>query len=119
MRRREGLRTDRAKQRAWEQRSRDRALAADRQPTRGDSALAAAREQVKRRARGWCEANWEGVCPPGVHPGQHAHHVVLRAQGGDHHPDNLLWLCHVVHRHAHDVDRAGAEARGIIRRREP
>lgn len=75
------------------------------------------RAAVKRRSGGLCEANWEGVCPPGPHRAQHVHHVILKAQGGPDVEWNLLHLCYVVHQHAHDVDRAGAESRGIIRRR--
>lgn len=74
---------------------------------------------VKARSGGRCEANWPGVCPDGPHRGQHVHHVVLRSQGGPDHVDNGLHLCQAVHTHAHDVDRAGAEARGIIRRAPP
>jgi hypothetical protein len=80
----------------------------------GDMALA--REAILVRSRGLCEGNWEGVCPPGPHPGRDAHHVQLKAQGGPDIPENLLFLCRKVHRYAHDVDRAGAEARGIIAR---
>lgn len=75
------------------------------------------RAEVRRRSAGLCEANWEGVCAPGQHRAQHMHHVILRGQGGPDADWNLLHVCLVVHRHAHDVDRAGAERRGIIRRR--
>lgn len=75
-----------------------------------------AKQTVKIRSRGLCEANWEGVCPPGDHRGEHVHHVVLRSQGGGHDPANLLHLCRKVHQHAHERDRLGAEARGIIAR---
>ena len=46
----------------------------------------------------------------------HAHHVILRSQGGPGTVDNGLTVCALHHLHAHDVDRAGAEAAGIIRR---
>lgn len=46
----------------------------------------------------------------------HVHHVLLRSQGGPDVLDNALVLCAVHHQIAHDVDRAGAEAAGIIKR---
>lgn len=46
----------------------------------------------------------------------HIHHVMLRSQGGPHTLENALVLCDTHHRIAHDVDRAGAEAAGIIKR---
>ena len=46
----------------------------------------------------------------------HAHHVRIRGRRGkpDNSVDNGLTICAVHHTHAHDVDRAGAEAAGII-----
>lgn len=44
----------------------------------------------------------------------HVHHRRLLSHGTDHSFENLLTLCDAHHRHAHDVDRAGAEAAGII-----
>lgn len=44
----------------------------------------------------------------------HVHHKRLRSQGGLNHPDNLITLCETHHRHAHDVDRRGAELAGLI-----
>ena len=49
----------------------------------------------------------------------HVHHAVLRAQGGEHTMENLLTLCELHHHWAHNVDRAGANAAGVIRRRRP
>lgn len=46
----------------------------------------------------------------------HIHHAILRSQGGRDHPDDLLTLCERHHDHAHNVDRAGAELYGVIRR---
>lgn len=53
-------------------------------------------------ARTWCEAP-TAACPPGRHRGAHAHHVVLRSQGGPDEAHNLLWVCHLAHDwiHAH------------------
>jgi hypothetical protein len=78
--------------------------------------LSQAREACKARAGGRCEANWPGVCPDGPHRGHHAHHVWLKSQGGPDELWNLLYVCRTVHWHAHNIDRAGAEERGIIAR---
>lgn len=54
----------------------------------------------------------QGVrCSSGIH----IHHAVLRSQGGRDHPDDLILLCELHHHIAHNVDRAGAEAAGVIR----
>lgn len=42
------------------------------------------------------------------------HHVRLRGPLGPDEAWNLIVLCDAMHRHAHDRDRAGAEAAGII-----
>ena len=87
-----------------------------RKPRRAGSMPPEVAATVLARDR-WCVAHrmgfaWDIVC--GGHP--HIHHAVLRSQGGRDHPDDLLLLCEVHHHHAHNVDRAGAEACGIIRR---
>jgi hypothetical protein len=74
-------------------------------------------ETVLARDR-WCVAHrmgfaWDVPCSGAPH----IHHAVLRSQGGRDHPDDLLLLCEAHHHHAHNVDRRGAEASGIIRRR--
>lgn len=46
----------------------------------------------------------------------HAHHVVLRSQGGLDCMEHLTTLCELHHDHVHNVDRAGAELAGLIRR---
>lgn len=105
--------------RAWERRSRDAARARERETpkARKPGVSDAERAKVRRRSGGWCEARWpEGCGTSAMHAAEHMHHVVLRGQGGPDTADNLLHLCHRVHQHAHDVDRAGAELRGIIRR---
>ena len=48
--------------------------------------------------------------------GMEYHHAVLRSQGGRDHPDDLLLLCDLHHHYVHNVDRAGAEECGLIRR---
>lgn len=126
LKRRTRLRSNAAQVQAWERKTMERRrqdpehakvmttrLAKSR---RDSSELELAKEACKARAGGRCEANWEGVCPDGPHRGHQAHHIVLRAQGGADQLWNLLYVCRTVHHHAHDVDRAGAEARGIIRR---
>ena len=76
-------------------------------------------ETVLARDR-WCVAHrmgyaWDLRCSGRPH----IHHAVLRSQGGRDHPDDLLLLCEAHHDHAHNVDRAGAEACGIIRSSPP
>lgn len=44
----------------------------------------------------------------------HIHHRRLRSQGGPHTADNLLVICELHHRLAHDVRRAEAERCDII-----
>lgn len=133
LRRRRRLQSNADVQRAWEKRTRERRLAdpehhfaaahglnrSRTEAIKHDSEWEFARQLVIERSGGLCEANWPGVCKPGPHAGQHVHHRQLRSQGGDHSLDNLMHVCEVVHHHAHNVDRAGAEARGIIRRRAP
>lgn len=130
------LKSNAAKQREWEERTRrkridnpDHAVVVAKQVQRDnarrlaakrrDSDLGIARERRKVMAGGACEANWEGVCQPGRHRGDHAHHVRLRSQGGPDTVENLLWICFPVHHHIHNVDRVGAEVRGLIRRAYP
>jgi hypothetical protein len=75
------------------------------------------REQALSRDKG-CVAR--GVWPTVRCFGRlHVHHVILRSQGGPDTLDNALVLCSAHHTHAHDVDRAGAEAAGIIRSAPP
>jgi hypothetical protein len=76
-------------------------------------------EQVDYRSGGMCEANWQGVCPDGPHRGTEHHHRRLRAQGGPDTPANVMLLCKTAHDQAHNVDRAGANALGIIVREVP
>lgn len=73
-------------------------------------------KEVESRSRGLCEGNVEGVCPAGKHRGDHCHHIILRSQGGPDEAWNLMHLCHVAHRWAHDHPTDAAEL-GIIRRR--
>ena len=76
-----------------------------------DAELAESREQRRRQAGGWCEADTP-ACRPGAHLGAHAHHVRLRSQGGDHSAENLRWVCWDGHDwiHAHPAD---ARAMGL------
>lgn len=121
------LRSNAATLRAWEDRTRAKLIAQGKpQPPvsalahqgsqRRGKALDEAREFVRDRAGGRCEANWPGVCPDGPHRGHHAHHVILVAQGGPDEAWNLLWLCSTVHRWAHE-HVTDARARGIIKAR--
>lgn len=125
-RRKTRLKSNAASQREWEDRTRRRRLNdPDHAPVvseqravarRRASAYQEARECRARMADGYCEANWEGVCPPGRHYGQTAHHVRRRSQGGPDTVENLRWICGKVHDHIHFVDLAGAVERGLIDR---
>jgi hypothetical protein len=83
--------------------------------------LAMVRE-LRKRARDQCEASVQGYCGG---DGQHAHHRLLRSQGGPDDIANMLWLCFACHRWWHDhradarvakviISRAVAKKEGII-----
>ena len=75
------------------------------------------RAAIFERDRWSCQAHALGFALDVPCGGQlQAHHVVLRSQGGAHTVENGLSVCQIHHQHAHDVDRAGAEAAGIIQR---
>lgn len=77
--------------------------------------LRQARNFVRSRAAGRCEAQVPGVC---LGRGDAAHHVVPRARGGSDDPGNLLWLCNAgCHRWIHEHPREATE-RGLLRSRE-
>ena len=63
-----------------------------------DKILAASRLVLVERSHGYCEAAQGDIC---VGPGDQAHHVKRRSQGGDHEPGNLLWVCHRCHTWIH------------------
>lgn len=71
---------------------------------------------VLSRDRYSCQARSHGfavdlACAGGLH----VHHRELGTKIDTF--ENVVTLCGAHHRHAHDVDRAGAEATGIIVRR--
>lgn len=72
------------------------------------------RKLVEGRADGRCELNCPG-CPPGVHRGRHAHHVLPRSHGGPDDLGNLLWCCPAGHQWVHEHPAASYEA-GWLRR---
>ena len=76
------------------------------------------REAVLRRDGYRCQAHERefALDLPCSYGEPHVHHRRLRSQGGTDDPENLLTLCSAHHRHAHDVDRRGAELAGIILR---
>lgn len=83
---------------------------------KADRVYAKARQAVFARA-GWeCEANVEGICPPGAHRAEVVHHRRLRSQGGTHDLSNLVALCDTAHRWAHDNPLA-AQQLGLIETR--
>ena len=61
--------------------------------------LRAAKEAVRRRSKGYCEAR-TAVC---TGQAEHAHHRKMRSAGGSHSVVNLLDACHPCHDwiHAH------------------
>lgn len=86
-----------------------------RKAPRREKMSAETREAVMRRDGYLCQARALGFGLEVECRGRlHVHHRLLLGQGGTHDPDNLLSLCDAHHRHAHDVDRAGAEATGVI-----
>lgn len=75
----------------------------------------AARDVVKGRSGGRCEAGTFLVC---VGRGAHAHHVLRRSQGGPDTPENLLWVCPPCHGHLH-ANVEWAKEQGLLRSRPP
>jgi 5-methylcytosine-specific restriction endonuclease McrA len=84
-----------------------------RPPKRGpmDPAIA---EAVLRRDGGCVAHRWGYALDVRCQGRPHVHHRRLRAQGGADTLDNLITLCERHHDQAHNVDRAGANAAGII-----
>lgn len=63
--------------------------------------LAAFRAALEARSGGWCEARTP-ACPPGMHPGHHAHHCAPSDRDrGVHDPARGLWLCFPAHAFVH------------------
>jgi hypothetical protein len=70
--------------------------------------------EVMDRDRG-CTAHRAGFALDVACSGRlHVHHIRLRSQGGEDDPTNLTVLCDLHHRWVHDIDRAAAEACGLI-----
>jgi hypothetical protein len=75
------------------------------------------RDAVMKRDAWRCQARVRGYAPEVECRGAlHAHHAVLRSQGGQDTLEHMLAVCMAHHDHLHNVDRAGAEAYGLIRR---
>lgn len=62
-----------------------------------------------------CEAMIRGVC---VGVGQHWHHRQLRSQGGEHKPENGLFICHLCHDHIHKHPKESYENGWLVRSHE-
>lgn len=71
------------------------------------------RRWVADRSGGWCEARIDGIC---TSRGEHAHHILMRSQGGRDDLGNLLWVCGACHGHIH-ANPAASYERGHLRRR--
>lgn len=72
-----------------------------------DRELRQAREVIKVRSRGQCEARFAALCT-GV--GVHAHHMVLRSQTVINRPEFLAWVCSWCHA---DIHSRVADARAV------
>lgn len=109
------LRSDPAKVRAWQDRSRRALPKIGRKARREAPDIASFRAAVKYRAGGWCETPTP-ACPPGRHEGAHAHHVWPSDRDrGIHDPARGLYVCFAAHRwiHAHT---GAAQAHGWLGR---
>jgi len=74
------------------------------------------RESILRRDGYRCQAPIVGYAIEVACCGRlHVHHRELSTKRDT--PENCVTLCMCHHRHAHDVDRAGAEHYGLITRR--
>jgi hypothetical protein len=86
-----------------------------RKPARREKLGAERQAAVLSRDHWTCQAhNWGFALNVECSGRNHVHHRRLLSHGTDHSMENLLTLCEAHHRHAHDVDRAGAEAAGVI-----
>jgi len=82
-------------------------------PKKTEKGLAEARKAAFARSAGRCEAQWQG-CQQSA---QHAHHRLLRSQGGQHTADNLLSVCFSCHAYIH-ANPEQAYERGHMLHRE-
>lgn len=64
---------------------------------KADPELTKARQHVFNRSQGRCEARWAGCAGFA----EHAHHRLMRSQGGKHTPENLLAVCFHCHNAIH------------------
>lgn len=115
MNRRAALRTDPAKARAWQERSRRRLPKVGAKARREQAALAAMRTAVHQRSGGWCEVATP-ACPLWRHPAADVHHVFTSDRDrGVHDPERALHVCRQAHDWFGRYPRE-AEARGWVGR---
>lgn len=74
------------------------------------------------RSRQWCFDRAHGLCEAKVHEdctgrAEHAHHILLRSQGGSDGQENLLAVCHACHGWIHLHPGLSYEL-GFLRHRE-
>ena len=75
------------------------------------------REEVFRRDHWKCQAHPRDFALDLPCQGRlHAHHVILRSQGGQDIMDHLVTVCERHHDYLHNGDRHGAELAGLILR---
>jgi 5-methylcytosine-specific restriction endonuclease McrA len=77
-----------------------------RSKTSDPSELRNAKEIVKQRSGGRCEARIPSVC---IGRASEVHHIKSRARGGGHDPANLLDLCTPCHRFVTENPRSATQ----------
>lgn len=68
-------------------------------------------QKVRRFVQGRSDGRCEARCAPScAGRGEHAHHQLMRSQGGADDPSNLLWVCRPCHDwiHQHPADSYAA-----------
>lgn len=80
------------------------------------------RSSTWHRSRQWCFDRAHDHCeaaasPDCTHRAEHAHHMLMRSQGGADDPSNLLAVCAPCHEHIHAHPEDSYE-RGFLRHRE-
>jgi hypothetical protein len=73
--------------------------------------LVAAKQVVRHRSGGRCEARWENC----TGRAEHAHHRLRRSQGGGHTPENLLDVCGICHLSIHSQVARAVNAGFLVR----
>lgn len=108
--RRTPLRSDPAKVREWQDRSRRALPTVGRRGRREAAAVAVFRRDVRANAAGRCQVATP-ACQSGPHRGDHSHHVYPSDRdAGVHDPTRGLYVCWAGHRWIHDHPDAAIAA---------